>query len=94
MYYFLVCETIADMTLREKLLDSRLSGETIKEGFLDLQKTYGATNYDLNWACFMAMLYQDKAFTKQLLAQIGEDWDASVWLSHDGIVAARQWSTS
>jgi len=94
MHYFLLSEAIADYAQNEILIGNRISGAVIKQGFLDLQKTYGATNRDLNWACFMAMRFQDKAFTKKLLAQIGEEWDASIWKSYEGIIAARKWSTS
>jgi tetratricopeptide (TPR) repeat protein len=94
LHYFLACQTIADYAQQEFLFDQKVATAKLKEGLKDLQRTYGATMLDLNWACFTAMRLGDKAFTRDLLAQIKENWYASVWLNEEGFSIAKKWASS
>jgi len=75
-------------------LDNHISGALLKQGFLDLQSTYGVTMFDANWACFMAMRFQDKPFARQLLSIIKDDWYESVWFNEDGFKMVKKWANS
>lgn len=94
MHYFLACQALAQYTRQDHLFDRNVSAAKLRDGLKQLQKKYGATAVQLNWAAFTAMRLGDKAFTKELLAQIGNDWYASVWLNEEGFSAAKNWSES
>lgn len=94
MHYFLACQDVAQYAGHEFLFDRNVSVVDLKKGFEQLDKKFGATVFQLNWAAFTAMRLGDKAFTKELLARIKDDWDASVWLNDEGFSAAKKWAES
>jgi tetratricopeptide (TPR) repeat protein len=70
-------------------VDATISFSRIKQGFSELQNAYGASADQLNWACLMAMRFNDRPFAKKLFSQISDDWYESVWGSKDSFDAAK-----
>lgn len=57
-FTFLVSEYAASYDRNEKFKPPT-SYQAMKQGFIDLRKAHGATNHDVNWACFKALQCND-----------------------------------
>jgi tetratricopeptide (TPR) repeat protein len=75
--YFLVNRFVGSYDKYDKFRPVT-SYPVFKRGFIELQKTHGATAYDVNWACFKALLSQDRSFARELLSQLDQP-DLQVW---------------
>lgn len=91
MLYFLVNEYAARYDQNEKLKHGS-SYELTKQGFLDLQKAYGATVQDVNWACFKALQSNDRSFARELFAELKDNADLYVWGSKETFDAAKSFA--
>ncbi|MGD0572364.1 MAG: right-handed parallel beta-helix repeat-containing protein [Sedimentisphaerales bacterium] len=69
------------------------SYKTLQQAQGDLIKHYpdANNNYLLNFSCFLACAYDDKEEAKNLLVQIGSNWDKSVWVSEDIFNKYKNW---
>jgi hypothetical protein len=61
---------------------NRVSWPRLKQGFLDREALYGSSNRTLNAFCKLAGAAGDRNTTRQLLARIGQAWDADVWTEY------------
>jgi hypothetical protein len=91
---FIVSQTIALYDNKETLLGQYRSDEQLKQGFIQLQKKHGVNNLNLNWACFVAMWYSDKAFARELLPQIKENWLKSIWTTKEPFDFVKKWAVA
>ncbi|MBI3736650.1 right-handed parallel beta-helix repeat-containing protein, partial [Candidatus Sumerlaeota bacterium] len=73
------------------LADFKFDYDRIKQGFEDIQKTYGESAYITNNFCFMAVVHSDRPTAKTLFAKIGEDFEPEVWGDRAAYLECKRW---
>lgn len=71
---------------------NRVSWPRIKQGFIDREALYGASLRNLNAFCMLAGAAADRQTTRELLARIGDRWDADVWQERKYFDGYRKWA--
>lgn len=74
--------------------ETNVSWPKVKQGFADLQSSYGMNAERLNEACKLAVWAEDSATAHDLFNQIGDKWDASVWRSKKNFDLYKTWAQS
>lgn len=78
LLYFLMNESAGTYDWKEKQKPAA-NYDVLKKGFLELQKTHGASLRDTNWACYKALLANDRLFARELFAQLKDNADLRIW---------------
>lgn len=78
MLYFLLTESAGSYDWKEKQKPATYY-DVFKKGFLELQKKHGANLRDTNWACYKALLANDRSFARELFAQLKDNADLRIW---------------
>jgi hypothetical protein len=71
---------------------NRVSWPRIKQGFIDREALYGASQRTLNAFCMLAGAARDRETTRELLARIGDEWDPGVWKERKYFDEYRKWT--
>jgi Domain of unknown function (DUF4034) len=74
--YFLIA---AGINCCRKTQAPALEWARVRQGYSALQRLYGANNFDRNAMAYLALKAGDTEAAQAAFAQIGDDWDASVW---------------
>ena len=92
LLYFLVTESagIHDWSEKQK---PAAHYDVLKKGFLDLQKTHGANLRNRNWACYKALLANDRPFARELFAQLKDNVDLIIWDTKQSFDGAKQFAS-
>jgi hypothetical protein len=65
---------------------------SIKKGFTDRQKKYGASIRYLNAFCLLAGSAGDKTTTRALMARIGDRWERDFWIEKQYFDGYKKWA--
>ncbi len=80
---------------REKIfVNSRLSWEKVRRGYLSILSTYPDKKMNPNFFAFMACAAGDRKSARQAFALIGNDFAQSIWGSQVSYDYARHWANS
>ncbi len=71
---------------------TKVSWVKLREGFVSLERAYGASPERLNEACLLAALAGDRETARALFDRIGEEFDPSVWRSRTNFDVYRAWA--
>jgi hypothetical protein len=71
---------------------NRVSWDLVKQGFIDREALYGFSVRNLNGFCLLAGGAADRETTKNLMARIGDAWDADVWKERKYFDGYRKWA--
>lgn len=69
-----------------------MSWQRIKRGYEALEQEYGVSELKRNRFASMAVKAGDKPAARDTIAQIGAQWDKSVWVSSDRFESAKNWA--
>ena len=89
LLYFYINESVGIYEWNEKQ-KADPHYDLLKKGFLELQKTHGANLRDTNWACYKAVLANDRSFARELFGQLKGDADLRIWDKKELFDAAKQ----
>ena len=92
LLYFLINESAGLFDWNEKQKPAAHYA-VMKKGFLELQKKYGATVRDTNWACYKALLANDRLFARELFGQLKDNADLKIWDTKEFYNAAKQFAS-
>ena len=92
LLYFLINESVGMYDWSEKRKPAA-HYDVLKRGFLNLQKTHGATLRDTNWACYKALLANDRPFAKELFTQLKDNADLRIWETKEFFNSAKQFAS-
>lgn len=71
-----------------------MSWPKIKQGYAALEQLYGVSNLKRNRFASMAVKSGDKPAAREALADIGDNWEKSVWVSNAKFEYATTWAKS
>lgn len=74
--------------------ESKISWQRMKAGFSEMVKKYGISMQTANQICQLAMISDDKEFSRKMFDEIGEHWDDSVWSSKPLFDHQRRWANN
>jgi hypothetical protein len=94
MYYVIATDLACYYPDREFFTDTRVSWPKVKQGFADFEQTYGMSLGHLNEFCRIAGQSGEKAYTRALLARIGDNWDPEVWENREYFEHYKAWAAS
>jgi tetratricopeptide (TPR) repeat protein len=92
LLYFMLNESAGMFDWNEKQKPAA-HYDVLKKGFLELQKTYGANLRDTNWACYKAVLANDRLFARELFTQLKDNADLKIWDKKEFFDAAKQFAS-
>ena len=92
LVYFLINESAGMADSNQKLMPA-VHYDVLKKGFLELQKTHGANIRDTNWACYKAVLANDRLFARELFGQLKDNADLNIWDTKQIFDAAKQFAS-
>jgi hypothetical protein len=92
MLYFEIASLVACQCDSTKTALQNFSWARIKNGYFALEQLYGFSNRKRNRFASMAYKEDDKLAASPALRQIGEDWDADVWVKREKFDAAKAWA--
>jgi len=92
LLYFMLNESAGMYNWNEKQKPAA-HYDVLKKGFLALQKTYGASLHDTNWACYKALLANDRLFARELFTQLKDNADLKIWDKKELFDAAKQFAS-
>lgn len=90
MVYFLVNDYVGASYLQEETR-AGTNYPLLKQGFIDLRKTYGATPRHMNWAAYQAILANDRSFAREIFAEL-KDADLQIWGTQQAFDGAKMFS--
>jgi tetratricopeptide (TPR) repeat protein len=74
--------------------ESNISWKRIKTGFSEMVKKYGISMQVANQICLLAVHSEDKEFSRQMFAEIGEHWDDALWSSKPVFEHQKRWANN
>lgn len=74
--------------------ESIISWQRIKSGFSEMVKKYGISMQVANQICLLAITSDDKEFSRQMFAEIGEHWDDNLWSSKPVFEHQKRWANN
>ena len=92
LLYFMLNESAGMFDWHEKQKPAA-HYDVLKKGFLELQKTYSANLRDTNWACYKALLANDRVFARELFTQLKDNADLKIWDKKELFDAAKQFAS-
>lgn len=90
MLYFILNEYIGSF-LKEKS-HAATNYPLLKQGFIDLRKTYGTTPRHMNWAAYKAIVMNDRSFAREIFAELNGDADLQIWGTQQAFDGAKMFS--
>ena len=91
LLYFIVNEYVGSSFLKEKS-QATTNYPLVKQGFIDLRKTYGATPRHMNWAAYKAILANDRSFAREIFADLKGDAELQIWGTQEAFDGAKMFS--
>lgn len=91
MLYFLLNEYVGANYLKEKA-HAATNYPLLKQGYIDLRKTYGTNPRYMNWAAYKAILMNDRSFAREIFAELKGDADLQIWGTQQAFDGARMFS--
>ena len=91
LLYFILNEYVGSSFLKEKN-QAATNYPLVKQGFIDLRKTYGATPRHMNWAAYKAILANDRSFAREIFADLKGDADLQIWGTQEAFDGAKMFS--
>lgn len=91
MVYFMVNEYVGANSLNQKF-PVATKYPLLKQGFIDLRKTYGATPRHMNWVAYKAILANDRSFAREIFADLKGDADLQIWGTQEAFDGAKMFS--
>ncbi|HEU4510758.1 MAG TPA: tetratricopeptide repeat protein [Pyrinomonadaceae bacterium] len=91
LLYFILNEYIGTTHLKEKMR-AATNYPLLKQGFIDLRKTYGASPRHMNWAAYKAILANDRTFAREIFADLKGDADLQIWGTQQAFDGAKMFS--
>jgi hypothetical protein len=91
MLYFILNEYIGASYLKENF-QAATNYPLLKQGFIDLRNTYGATPRHMNWAAYKAILVNDRSFAREIFAELKGDADLQIWGTQQAFDGAKMFS--
>ena len=91
MVYFILNNYAAGDYLKHKV-PAGTNYPLLKQGFIDLRKTYGATPHDMNWMAYKAVLANDRSFAREIFADLKNDADLQIWGTQQAFDGAKMFS--
>lgn len=91
MVYFMVNEYVGANSFNEKFLTAT-NYPLLKQGFIDLRKTYGVTPRYMNWAAYKAILANDRTFAREIFAALKDDADLQIWGTQQAFDGAKMFA--
>lgn len=91
MVYFILNQYVGGNYLQEKT-SAGTNYPLLKQGFIDLRKTYGATSRDMNWVAYKAILANDRSFAREIFAELKGDADLQIWGTQEAFDGAKMFS--
>ncbi|HEV7905484.1 MAG TPA: tetratricopeptide repeat protein [Pyrinomonadaceae bacterium] len=73
---------------------SDISWKRIKAGFSEMVKKYGTSMQVANQICLLAIMSDDKEFSRQMFDEIGEHWDDGLWSSKPVFEHQKRWANN
>jgi hypothetical protein len=70
----------------------RMSWQKIQAGYRSLREMYGISRLKLNRFARVASVFNDAFAAEGAFAEIGENWDQSVWFTHKYFIDVRYWA--
>lgn len=74
--------------------ESDISWQRVKVGFTEMVKKYGISMQVANQICLLAIASDDKEFSRQMFAEIGEHWDDGLWSSKPVFEHQKRWANN
>jgi hypothetical protein len=94
MYYVIATDLACYYKDRAFFTDTQISWPKVKQGFADLDQTYGMSLGHLNEFSRIAGQSGEKAYTKALLTRIGDNWDPETWTNREYFEHYKAWAAS
>ena len=91
MLYFILNEYMCAKYRNEKV-SAATKYALLKQGFIDLRKTYGATPRYMNWAAYKAILANDRSFAREIFADLKNEADLQIWGTQQAFDGAKLFS--
>ena len=91
MVYFILNEYVGGNSLKEKL-PPPTNYPLLKQGFIELRKTYGVTRRYKNWAAYKAILANDRSFAREIFADLKDDADLQIWDTYEAFDGAKMFA--
>ena len=92
--YFEIASLLACQCDPDKNALQSMSWPKIKLGYAALEQLYGVSDLKRNRFASMAVKAGDKPAAREAFANIGDNWDKSVWVSNAKLEYARTWAKS
>jgi hypothetical protein len=92
--YFEIASLLACQCDPDKNALQNMSWPKIKLGYAALEQLYGVSDLKRNRFASMAVKAGDKPAAREALADIGDNWEKSVWVSSAKFQNAKTWSTN
>ena len=94
MYFVIATDLACYYKDREFFTATKISWPRVKQGFADLDQTYGMSLGHLNEFCRIAGQSGEKAYTRALLQRIGDNWDPEAWDNKEYFEHYKAWAAS
>ncbi|OGV59416.1 MAG: hypothetical protein A2X45_22340 [Lentisphaerae bacterium GWF2_50_93] len=72
--------------------DDSFSWEKMRKGFLDIEKKYPRSSWNLNNFCLFACVAKDRDTARELFKRIGDDPNIKTWTSKDTFNNWKKWA--
>jgi hypothetical protein len=66
----------------------------VQRGYQELKKLYGVSPVKMIRLAFMAYTVHDKAAAKETFADLGPQWERTVWAHPANLESARAWAAT
>ncbi|MFN2493892.1 MAG: hypothetical protein ABR501_13520 [Pyrinomonadaceae bacterium] len=94
IYYVIASDLAYYYKDRTFFTDTQIDWPRMKQGFADMEERYGTSMRNLNDFCRIAGQSGEKAFTRSLLARIGDNWDPETWTNKEYFEHYKAWANS
>jgi hypothetical protein len=94
VYYIVATDLSCYYDDREFFTQTKISWPKIKRSYAELEQTHGTSIKGLNELCRIAGQSGDKAYTRDLLQRIGDNWDPETWETREYFEHYRAWAAS
>ncbi|HEV2884568.1 MAG TPA: DUF4034 domain-containing protein [Pyrinomonadaceae bacterium] len=94
VYYVVATDLACYYDDQEFFTQTNISWPKIKQSYVELEKVHGTSIKGLNDLCRIAGQAGDKAYTKELLQKIGDNWDPETWGTREYFEHYRAWAAS
>ena len=87
MLYFIVNEYAGT-----NYLNAGTNYPLLKQGYIDLRKTYGVSPRYMNWAAYKAIMANDTSFAREIFAELKGEADLQIWGTQQAFDGAKMFS--